>query len=571
MKLKISIFKLLFSITTISALVTSSTTIISCSHKSPTNPISWSNFKNSATNETAINIVKASNVNGWQNSLTADLALNNFQVDKVKQTINVTINNKSVDATARFSITYKDNLYNLDQWVCNYNTHYRFSTHPDIPKKYKTQWIQQLGSTIFIIVSLRKTHNSLSIYLYHSCDDGKTFSKNSEINPNLEGISKLIKFGNTIFLATQKSSNEQYNSKTFPLLYSSHDGGKTFIPNSQIPNYGGVTDIIQIKNRIFIIWHSNYGDDQRLIYSSIDEGKTFEITLKIPNDGIVQKLVSVNNVIYIFGAYLTIYISYDGGKTFTKNPAFKVIKKQFFGSKAIVYFNKNIYLSFEQQMFISSDQGKTFHKRNFIDKINNIQLFNNTIYVSTDGGLYTLTANQKDFVRNSIIPSDHIVRKVLLIGKMIFVYVYEDHGSWYRRISTFVSWDDGKTFSRINIIPPGTEIEEIVLIKDTIYLWINNTKNDHYSQLYTTTLAIKKITKKISNDNLINGNRNVLSQNTLSIGNDIFMTFNGSLYISHDNGQHWKKKNSQNFNYYIFKINNNIYITTDQGLLINSY
>ncbi len=101
--------------------------LVSCGHKEgPKNPDGWKNFKSLAVNEHAINIVKTTHPNGWDDATPTQLSqpFNIHLSDNpyiVSLEIRRTIDKNKGSYIAEFNIEYFNNQkYDVSNWVCKH-------------------------------------------------------------------------------------------------------------------------------------------------------------------------------------------------------------------------------------------------------------------------------------------------------------------------------------------------------------------------------------------------------------------------------------------------------------------
>ena len=403
---------------------------------------SWADFSKAAQQASASAIVHNSGMAKWKDSLATALSLKKFNVDDEKETISTIITNSSSHATASFTITYNKLKYNINQWKYNNDLSIIFNKNSSIPIVGGVSQITKIDNTIYVGTGITIGYGD---GLWSSTNGGKTFVKNSSI-PKDDQINQIIKIDDTIYVGTDNG------------LYSSIDSGKTFTKNSSLPNNIDVEQMIKTNDNTILLSTLGQG-----LYSSTNAGKTFNINSSLPSNAGINQMIKIAATIYIgTNDEGGLYSSVDNGHSFTKNKSLpeKISITQ------VIEINNIIYSGSDLGLWSSGDNAKTFTKNSSlpndiqISKI--IKINNNTILLATWEGLYSSIDSGKTFSKNSFIPSDGDINDVIKIDNTIYIGIY-NKGLWS-------SVDGGKTFSQNSSIPNNIDVKIIANIDNKAYI-----------------------------------------------------------------------------------------------------
>ncbi len=357
---KVKLFKILLSAASITTLSASGFGLVSCHSNKKTTSL-WTEFKDAATHDSALNIIKSTHSKQWVNPQAKNLTLGDFFIDEYAETISVKITNLLPYSTVKFTIQYPQNdQYNVADWVCNNDYNFNFSYIANFPDQVDSLTQNtKITNTINKIVTIDNTlYVGTQGGLFQS-SDGKSFTQNKTVftpfQPSLS-VKLIKKINNVIYLGTLYG------------LYQSNDDGKTFIFNNSVSK-DTINKITMINKNIYI------GTNSSGVYSSSNNGKGFaridsagDAVANQPNIYYTNTVIEeINHNIYIGNQKGNIFLSTNDGKTFKKQYSFnaKVAISQIKMIKGILYigtaFNSQNFDN-HSCLYSSNDMCKTCNR-----------------------------------------------------------------------------------------------------------------------------------------------------------------------------------------------------------------
>ena len=260
--------------------------------------------------------------------------------------------------------------------------------------------------------------------IYRSTDNGANWTKSADI-PRVD-FRRIIKFGTIIYAAGGSSMNSS--------IYTSTNEGKTWhLHCNKIAGLGDVNQIngfIQKDSMLFV--GSGAG-----LYSSIDSGKTWNLN----NQGIarssVDSYISLGSRLFATTDYNIMYSDDDG---FTWISSMNGLP--FYWRYSVCIYKSFLFAAGgPDQLYISSDSGKTWNKRS--GSLNHI----NALGIATAGNNLILGTRTGVLISNDtgatwIQPSPGLnvstyVNNIIVIDNLIFASV--DMG-FYRSTDGGINW-----------------------------------------------------------------------------------------------------------------------------------
>ncbi len=226
-----------------------------------------------------------------------------------------------------------------------------------------------------------------------------------------------------------------------------------------------ITDVYVTHSKIHVI------TGQEVLHTSIDRGNTFTANPNIPKP---IHVIENEGVIYVATSQTGLYISTDGGATFSnKNKANNGLASD--ALHRVHVHNGVIYASTNAGLSISTDNGESFITRTVSDGLGSNSVYDvhvdgNTIYAATStGGLSISTDGGQTFVNKGA--SDGLTTAIseLVVAPDGTIYVGGN--------SVFLSKDGGSSFSEL----PTANQFVTVIVRDleiegsTVYINVRST------------------------------------------------------------------------------------------------
>lgn len=282
--------------------------------------------------------------------------------------------------------------------------------------------------------------------LYQS-SDGTHFIQNKSFATTTK-ITKLFSFDNTLYVGTAKSG-----------LYVCLNKGKTFSKNTLIPNKA-ISYIGQSLGVVYVAF------SQQGVYKTFDHGRTFVKEASNLFYGGATGVTTFKNATYISSINNGVWVSKDGGKTFTSLKGFDL----HFGVTINVFQNE-IQLGTFTGLYTSVD-GVTWTKNLSLPQEDNatvdeIATYNNISYVDVSGyGMYQ-AFDRVHYYKIASIPAGDIWTTFYYNST---IYFGSQAGSLYE------SFDNGKTFATNPSIKPQGDASPVVIEAglNTIYVGLNS-------------------------------------------------------------------------------------------------
>ncbi len=460
---KLKVFKLLLLTASNVALLGSSVNLlVSCSKKNIIDsqkmdaiinhediPI-WYDYYYIAASESPLNVVSNNNIKGWNNLVDDDLKNGDFDwVTNVS--ITRTVINLVIHQSATFTIIYKHQKYNSNDWKYNKDASNTFVQDKSFIERGDL-WSTDASVPLDNVIKVMQLGN----VVYAATDSGLYLSKNNQpfiqsksvfnLDVKLKNkdswIDNIIKINKVIYLVTNNG------------LYVSHNNGDNFVKNISIPNVCNINNIVKINNITYI--ETKYSG---LFYAN--DGITFKADPSIKANSWIDSIVEVDNVIYVAtrqGLYTKVQSATRGAFVFNETLG-KIQINQ------VSVINNSVHLATSKGIYVLGNDA-IFTLKSEIANVYTIVKFNDdsTIYAGSDKGLYRSNDGQK-FKLDPIVNSSYEVSKIVNIDQVI--YVTTNCGLFNKSI-------DNNNFCRNNSVDADCFINQIIEINKTIYLATDN-------------------------------------------------------------------------------------------------
>lgn len=397
---------------------------------------------------------------------------------------------------------------------------------------------------LFVFTLLALLAGAVGAYPAQAVD--LTFT-NMSTTHGLGGAYKIFSDGNTIYVATREGLSISYdNGSTFTHVYTTI-----------------VRGIYASGNTVYV---ASQGGGFSI---STDNGNTFNATSAVGLNEYTSAVYVDNNIIYV-GASDGLYISTDGGATFTNKTIATVYDVYASGS--------NVYAATDGGLSISTDGGATFTKKTTANGlggyyVRGVYASGSNVYAATSGGLSISTDGGATFVNrttaNGLGYND--VSDVFVSGGNVYASTYYGLSISTDNGNSFVNYFDEFPVQVYEISVNGSSI--YALTNSGLYISTNNgltytpyipatgLASNYVKKVYASGNIIYAATDvglSISNDggntfanrNMTNGMAANEISNIFVDGSKIYLTHDGDelhgLSISTDGGATFTKKTESN-------------------------
>ncbi len=424
----------------------SSSNLVSCSFGEK--PATWADFKDKASHENVISIIKKTNILQWSNVKISDLKTSKFECDSINQTVSISVVDQLPYSSASFVARFDQQNYNLNDWVYNSDFDYKFIKNTNsVIKDFTVTSFNNVDNKIFLTTA---NHG-----LYQSDDFGKTYSQNKSI-PNavkIKQFSLIVDHSSPtlhhLYAATNKGLYSAIDGHSFKLVNEFAVNKITIINNVTylatnaglwtISNSGTVSQVSGVPSDLNINQIGSLSTKQDDIFLVTNKGfyrsddfKNFSID-KILNAKIeLKQVVEVSLFLYAIAVDGTTYKALN-------NKALKLIKNnvKLYPFQKINQFKLKKIIStanYDKAYAINNDGGlyfwdgiQEFSKySNFSEnKISDLFVTDGTVYLMIDHKFFITSVDQyftmTILYQNFNIPSTATINQIITYRKITHI------------------------------------------------------------------------------------------------------------------------------------------------------